>query len=70
MNILDETRIGNDIYRYTTLEEQELILIALDHDGEEVFDSDAGLIILSHNDDHCGECWTEIQIIDKEVINL
>lgn len=70
MNILEETKIAEDVCLYTTFEDQKIILEALSHSGEEILNSDAGIIIIRHNDDHCGSSWTEVQIIDKEEIYL
>ena len=70
MNILEETRIAEDVYRYTTIEDQKLILEALEHKDEGSINSKAGIIIVRYNDDHCGSSWTEVQIIDKEEIYL
>ena len=70
MSILEETRIAVDVYRYTTLEDQELILKALNHDDETDKDSEAGLIIVRWTQGNYASSWSEIQIIDKEEIYL
>ena len=72
MSILEETRIAVDVYRYTTLEDQELILKALNHDDETDKDSEAGLIIVRNHTDSSERRmrYTSIQIIDKEEIYL
>jgi hypothetical protein len=70
MSILEETRIAVDVYRYTTLEDQELILNALKHENEHVKDSESGLIIVRWIQGNYAGTWSEIQIIDKEEIYL
>ena len=70
MSILEENRIAVDVYRYTTLEDQELILKALNHEDETDKDSEAGLIIVRWIQGNYAGAWSEIQIIDKEEIYL
>ena len=70
MSILEETRIAVDIYRYATLEDQELILKALNHEDKTDNDSGEGLIIVRNHTDSSERRmrYTSIQIIDKEEI--
>lgn len=72
MSILEETRIALDVYQYTTLEEQTLILDELNHEYEIDNNSKEGLIIVRNNVDSSERRWhyTSIQIIDKGKIYL
>lgn len=72
MSILKETRIAVDVYRYTTLEDQESILKELNHEDKVDKDSISGLIIVRHHTDSSERRWnyTTVQIIDKEEIYL
>lgn len=64
MNILDETRIATDVYRYNSYEEQKVILEYLNSCDSVDIDSIEGIIIVRHNSDGCGESWEEVQIVD------
>jgi hypothetical protein len=67
MCILEQTRIALDVYRYTTLVQQELILKELNHVSEKNIDSENGIIIVRNHTDSSERRWryTSIQIIDK-----
>lgn len=70
MSILDDTRIAEDVYKYTTLEDQLKILECLDHENDCDEDSIQGLIIVRWVSGNYGAPWSEVQIIDSEEINL
>ena len=70
MGILNDTCIACDVYRFTSFEEQKEILDALNESEYYDNSSELGLIIVRWERGNYGESWAEIQIIDKEEINL